>query len=103
MKKILFLVLLSLMALSACRKFEKSDSDSQSSVKQTPSLPKNLRPIEELSPDAPQKKEVMYDTIPAINSRSTPTIIGGPGMSAEYRATLKSNIQHPVDSVLRLH
>ncbi|OIP53700.1 MAG: hypothetical protein AUK31_01170 [Fibrobacteres bacterium CG2_30_45_31] len=56
MKKILFLLLLSLMALSACRSSENSDSDSQSSLKQTPSLPKNLRPIEELSTDAPQKK-----------------------------------------------
>ncbi|MFA6836267.1 MAG: hypothetical protein WCR04_07680 [Fibrobacteraceae bacterium] len=99
MKKILFLLLLSLMALSACRNSEKSDSDAQSSVKQTSSLPKNLRPVEELSPDAPQKKEVMYDTIPAINSRSTPIIIGGPGTSAKERAALRSDIQRVLDTL----
>ena len=59
MKKILFLLLLSLMALSACRNSEKSDS--QSSLKQTPSLPKNFRPIEELSSDVPQKKEESHE------------------------------------------
>ena len=101
MKKILFLLLLSLMALSACRSSENSDSDSQSSVKQTPSLPKNLLPIEELSPDAAQKKEVVYDTIPASNSHSTPTVIGGPGMSAEERAGIKSDLQR-IDSIVRL-